>query len=396
MYIYTKPLPKHKTKSHLTQKTVHPIQRYTTFLENNKIYNESVTGRAICGLEYPNHEFYTVEGADISKLTTDASALIEFEKVGVPRNFRNSRFPNDRFDRIVPQYKMPSPPDNEKSVKYITSELKLPSELQSPFQYSFLTLSLSTLKTAKENLRKYITQWAYKYGDINSNISLCQEYYSYIYIELTDYIENSKACKDNIFTHISLLEDRFSYSPFDDNALMMPKISENLDIIKYHLKRLPDVIDHNDFLRSYLFEQEHNNDLMLPRGCDLIAGLFGETSGDKIIKAQFSRKDTTSGNDHVHFTTKIFSDFADYITIEGFAKKDFTFLDNTWEFFMHGNHIPSSNDAFKKYTQIRYSYFEDFNKGVPKLETDNPKQGNTMYARGLVDMVNAQEAVPNT
>ena len=86
----------------------------------------------------------------------------------------------------------------------------------------------------------------------------------------------------------------------------------------------------------------------------MVASLFGRyESQSKSSMLNFTVKDSTAH----HYATIISQDNSDYITIEGFAKKNYAGVDDTWEFFMHGHFNPSPEQAFTDYTKIRYTYF---------------------------------------
>lgn len=365
------------------------IQRYTTFNQDGKVYNMSSTGKAICGLEYPNHELYVRDINDVVR--TSDSALIILKKSGEKKIFNRLRSEYGRveYEKVVPEWKENYNINKEKAIKslfnwedggksYTLNGMKITNERWRAF---------SDIRTNVETMRKYITVLYYKWSKTFPKEIF--ELYQNIYIELQDIFDRGGIINDDKISKLKRLREMFIYnfqseshsitifdnsSLIDDMAEMYDPIINCITILINGLTEISETeIKKNEMRLSFFLDMFATNDVLLPRGCDLVAGLFGrEDDARPFLNFKVQNYD----KDKHHFATIILTDLFDFITIEGFAKHGYENLDNTWEYYMHGHYRNSEEEAFNEYTRYRYSFFEDFRRGLP----GQPNEEGTTYA----------------
>lgn len=167
----------------------------------------------------------------------------------------------------------------------------------------------------------------------------------------------------------------------DDVHEMYGPIVNNIDSLISKLRQIKSriSIDTSGLCtrEAFLYEQTHSEEVKMPRGCDMVASLFGRyESQSKSSMLNFTVKDSTAH----HYATIISQDNSDYITIEGFAKKNYAGVDDTWEFFMHGHFNTSPEQAFTDYTKIRYTYFDQFKGGIDPTRPHTSKETGNCYS----------------
>lgn len=356
-----------------------PIQRYATFVNEEKVYNISNTGQFICGLEYPNHELYVLNK---DKITSKDDSMIEFVS-GETKQFPrlNSEYGKKNYTKILPKWKKEYDFSNKRlitSFKNLNDRDIMPDNVNIEWYNK-----LNIVRKSSENLRKFFTQLQFKWTSQYSQFEHVYYRYKLIYIQLNEmlYATNDERTKEqnNLPQELLTLKEElelilqplsFRASVFDNNSEMddiyemYEPIVTNIVILASNLQQILTIS--NRWLEkatkeAFIYEQTQNKDIKMPRGCDLVAALFGKYKDEGTSNML---NFTVKKSDKHHYATVILEDSGDYITLEGFAKKGYTGVDDHWEFFMHGHFRPGIEQAFTDYTKIRYTYFNEFKDGV--------------------------------
>ena len=108
----------------------------------------------------------------------------------------------------------------------------------------------------------------------------------------------------------------------DDVHEMYGPIVNNIDSLISKLRQIKSRISIDTLglctREAFLYEQTHSEEVKMPRGCDMVASLFGRyESQSKSSMLNFTVKDSTAH----HYATIISQDNSDYITIEGLPKR---------------------------------------------------------------------------
>lgn len=364
------------------------IQRYATFNQDGKVYNISDTGKAICGLEYPNHELYVKNMRDV-KQTSD-EALIILKGTGEKRIFNRLRSECGRieYEKVVPEWKEKYHINKKKGIEPIVNweaDGRYYTLNGMPFTNERMK-AFSDIRINIETLRKYITVLYYKWNKTFPKEIF--ELYQNIYIELQDVFDKGGIIKNSIITMLNRLRDMFIFDfpherygmPVFDNSSVIDDMAEMYEpvincitlLINSVTENSKKNIAENEMRLSFYLDMRETNDVLLPRGCDLVAGLFGRDEECPFLNFKVQNYNM----DKHHFATIILTDLCDFITIEGFAKHGYENLDNTWEYYMHGHFRSSREEAFNEYTSYRYSFFKEFSKGLPA----GPEEEGAAYA----------------
>lgn len=198
-------------------------------------------------------------------------------------------------------------------------------------------------------------------------------------------IENLTTLKSDL--EVALSPSSYIPTVFDNNSErddvheMYGPIVNNIDSLISKLRQIKSRISIDTLglctREAFLYEQTHSEEVKMPRGCDMVASLFGRyESQSKSSMLNFTVKDSTAH----HYATIISQDNSDYITIEGFVKKNYAGVDDTWEFFMHGHFNTSPEQAFTDYTKIRYTYFDQFKGGIDPTRPHTSKETGNCYS----------------
>lgn len=375
-----------------------PIQRYATFTEGGKIYNISNSGQAICGLEYPNHELYVL---DFNTIMQKEGAMIEF----VPKEKRqftrlNSTYRTKEYIRVEPKWKK----EHDFSSKKLISSFSNLNDVTGGYNEEFNSLyqEVNEIRKSSENLRKFFVQLQFKWPAEQSQFTSVYEMYKEIHIKLSSWLYPERGKKpvtgsyDTLIENLTTLKSDLevalspsSYIPtvFDNNSErddvheMYGPIVNNIDSLISKLRQIKSRISIDTLglctREAFLYEQTYSEEVKMPRGCDMVASLFGRyESQSKSSMLNFTVKDSTAH----HYATIISQDNSDYITIEGFAKKNYAGVDDTWEFFMHGHFNTSPEQAFTDYTKIRYTYFDQFKGGIDPTRPHTSKETGNCYS----------------
>ena len=336
-------------------------QLYTTRknFDNDKVYNRSLTGALICGIDYPNHDLYVQDAGRIDSINAGASeGMLSFSAGGTQTFDFGLEKRGADYSKVVPEYKEDHGDLQTKAVEEILAAFS-PDSVP-----TYDETTVTKIVKAKETFRKLVVQWDFKFGDVNPDVRRVKSEAIGVYRSLNEYLDgdlDQKTVLDLLRLYKGVVLGTVLPSVFDETSLMLGTIEGVVDELITEVGKVFSS-DVGKQLRAYLQEQSDfskTGEIMLPRGCDLVAGtVLGRASRETDENVSVINYNLNKLNNPAHhYATRILSDANDFATIEGFAKKDYFFFDNTWEFLMHGNRT-SFETAFKDYTDTRYSFFE--------------------------------------
>ncbi|GEM_PF-3634763 len=381
------------------------IQRYSVGInkKSGKLYNVSLGRELICGIDYPNHELYV---RDTSVLATLNSIITEgfmtfISKGTVPFQWQDEEPQN--YYQVYPKYKPEKKikDHNSKAIGQIYREVK--DEARENGEFVLPTDNdhvINNIHKNNETLRKILVQWVYNYGHNKDITSLKEEYVS-VYNHINDFLdgEGDKASALEGLGYYRRYIDSVIPGVFDAKSTLLDQLKNRTDLL---IQQLGNIDSCNKFKRklAYLRDQEisahsSSDNLLLPRGCDLVSGTVMGNKTDKDSYTQVQNLNFNVKNDGTHhYATKILNDGIDFVTIEGFAKSGYTFFDNTWEFIMHGSHSDMET-SFNEYTKTRYSFFKKFgNKSIDSNTMKNiGLSNNSMLATGMHTLLDKKHGV---
>ncbi|MCT4638620.1 MAG: hypothetical protein N4A72_13045 [Bacteroidales bacterium] len=381
------------------------IQRYSVGVnnQNGKLYNVSLGRELICGIDYPNHELYVRNPSILATLNSSvAQGFLTFSNKGtVPFSWQDEEPVN--YYRVYPEYKPEKKikDHNSKAIGQIYREVKDEArengELVLPTDDDHV---VNNIHKNNETLRKILVQWVYNYGH-NKDITLLKEEYVPVYNHINDFLdgEGDKASALEGLGYYRGYIDSVIPGVFDSKSTLLDQLKNRTDLL---IQQLGNIDSCNKFKRklAYLRDQEisaynTSDNLLLPRGCDLVSGTVMGNKTDKDSDTQVQNLNFNVKKDGTHhYATKILADGIDFITIEGFAKSGYTFFDNTWEFIMHGSHSDMET-SFNEYTKTRYSFFKKF--GNTPIDSNTMKNiglsNNSILATGMHTLLNKKAGV---
>ena len=302
--------------------------------------------------------------------------------------------------RVEPKWKK----EHDFSSKKLISSFSNLNDVTGGYNEEFNSLyqEVNEIRKSSENLRKFFVQLQFKWPAEQSQFTSVYEMYKEIHIKLSSWLYPERGKKpvtgsyDTLIENLTTLKSDLevalspsSYIPtvFDNNSErddvheMYGPIVNNIDSLISKLRQIKSRISIDTLglctREAFLYEQTHSEEVKMPRGCDMVASLFGRyESQSKSSMLNFTVKDSTAH----HYATIISQDNSDYITIEGFAKKNYAGVDDTWEFFMHGHFNTSPEQAFTDYTKIRYTYFDQFKGGIDPTRPHTSKETGNCYS----------------
>ena len=320
-----------------------------------------MTGALICGITYPNHELYVQDAGRIDSINEGASEGMLNFTAGGTKTF-DFGLGGAQYTKVVPEYKEDQGDLKALAVREIMEAVEKLGLDKIP---TYDETTVTNIVRVKETFRKLAVQWDFKFGDINTDARRVREEAVGVYRAINEYLDGGDRDQKSILDLLRLFKgsvlEMVVPSVFDETTLMLEKLKGVVDELIVHVGQVSSS-DVSKQLRAYLQEQadfSKMDEIMLPRGCDLVAGtVLGRASKEtdenvSVINYNLNKLDKPAH----HYATRLLSDANDFVTIEGFAKKDYFFFDNTWEFLMHGSRT-SFEEAFKDYTDVRYSFFE--------------------------------------
>ena len=377
-----------------------PVQKYAVARNtvDRKLYNISENAKMICGVDYPNHELFVKNSGMINTLNNSIpSGLIEFKSNGKYDVSLDGKT-KVQYEKVYPEYKNNheklSAENSEKIQSNSVDVMKNELGVTNKFRDASSERAITKVNTLNESMRKTLTQLMYKHTDIQE----LKEVHSDVveaYQAIHSHIEKdlNKSNTRNALTKARETVDSAKAELSDQHAevgLMLGEISNKLAEMSTTLNAI-NSRGPNSRRRAYVYDHEQyakqKENLLLPRGCDLVASTTtGRTGSNDTDDGASVVKFQVSDSSAHHYATKIFKDGGDFTTIEGFADGRYPVFDKTWEFIMHGNGL-SIEAAFKKYTQIRYSFFPSFKKS-----TDFPATTRHFEKMGGGDHMQAEGA----
>ncbi len=391
------------TQTTVQQKSIantnQPVQRYSVVQDSHgKVFNKSANGHFLVGIGYPNHDLYVQNEDMITQLNDrlDAS-LIKFVNKGTHQITINNETKD--YVKVYPGHKTAGPNRideaslgtgikdtliNNLAKKQYKDNLNDDQEYKdSEFNDQFdlinkraeftndpgSSMNIYSFKLMAEFVRKSLSQMGYTHDETDV-IQDTKKAYIKTYAVINSYLKGTGKTKKDVNTSLVSFKNEIPILSVDPMIeKIMYKTGEMLDF----LPKIPDTS--TDFLvkkghLNHQFSQMDQGELLLPRGCDIVAGTTMGKATDENTPTPFSMRfimNSSQGDDHKHFSTKIFGDDTDFVTIEGFAASGLNIFDDTWEFFLHGNR-ETEVDSFNDYTMARYDFF-DIKK--PYMDTYN-------------------------
>jgi len=375
------------------------IQRYSVVKEDGgKVYNKSTNGQFLVGIGYPNHELYIKDESILEGLNSRLEAgLLKFVSKG-KHTFKFNQSNSD-YIKVLPEHKNSgvNNVDEEplyKGVKNVLTENLAKEESKQKHGKQFEkakfnsgfnlqekmkeyttntegSVNVYEFKMKAEFVRKSLSQLGYTHEE-NHTIGDIKQAYIKTYGDINSYF-NGGENKTGVSKSLSLFKTSLDIK--SDNPII-EKIEEKVDEMIKFVALLPDKSDKILVKKGHLnhqFQQIESGNLLIPRGCDLVAGTTMGKATDEQSETPYSMRFIMNSNsekndDHKHFATKLLADGKDFVTIEGFAASGLNIFDNTWEIFLHGNR-DKDVDAFNDYTMSRYDFF-DFKKDyMERLKT---------------------------
>ncbi|NER79761.1 MAG: hypothetical protein F6K42_09290 [Leptolyngbya sp. SIO1D8] len=407
------------------------VQRYTAREDkkSQEVYNVSNEEKFVVGVGYPNHELYVKDKKVLEPLNQKLQdGLLEF----ISPSTKNFNFNNDKDDvsyhKVFPKHKTEGDNaiDNEALEKGIEKELvhniakpkdnleldenakaddirKAKSSDINKFEEDFASnyesikkkytededgaaSEIYKLSMITEDIRKSIVQLDYNFGKEDDRINQLKKTYIEAYNSIVGFING-----DNKETQITVKDkiDAFSKElPEKADKVMLNRVKNRAKALTKQFGLVVENPSADLLKKGHLLSQiktlSDENDLLLPRGCDLVAGTVLGHGHDESKKTPFAMTFRITDNeaeqkDYSHYSTKLLEDGTDFVTIEGFAKSGYNVFDNTWEFFLHGGR-KTEEEAFQEYTENRYEFFPDTKEMVEQnkkiLEQNKNKEND--------------------
>ncbi len=370
-------------KGNIQNTSAQAVQRYAakTDANSNKVYNVSTNDLYVVGVGFPNHELYIRNTAGLAAMNERLKhGLLKFVDKGVTNfNFSGG---NVAYHKILPEHKT----DGVNAIDADTLKTGIKKELvrnlvskdadfsEAGFQqnYDQITTQFTTNTTeAKkvyafsikaEGIRKSMIQLDYKHGEGVELIRTLKGSYVNAFAKVNEYLNGTEEDKEAVKTEIDAFRTQI---PGDPDQVLLKMVKVEADELYDMVDELPDRSNKKMVKKGHLQSQiasMGNDELLLPRGCDLVAattlGKKNENGATDNFAMTFNSMDKTNVDpeEHHHYSTKLFGDGTDFVSIEGFAKGGYNVFDNTWEFFLHG-HEPTEVEAFHAYTKNRYEFF---------------------------------------
>ncbi|WP_299716493.1 DUF4157 domain-containing protein [uncultured Tenacibaculum sp.] len=365
--------------------TSQPIQRYSLVRDDDgKVLNRSQNGHFLVGVGYPNHELY-IQSADVLAGLNGrlADGLLRFIQV------ENKEFTFDNetstYIKVLPSYKtqgdyktnqdhlkggikksLVSNLAKEENPNLDQAVFESNSNLVETKQTSFTSNTGNASKVFQfkmmlEFIRKSLSQLGYTDKD-NETVKSLKKAFVYVYDKVNEYIEGDGPQRGDI--RAALTSFKNEKLNVDSDNYLIQEIKTKVNQMIANANELPETSSMFLFKKGHLnhqFQQIEDDNILLPRGCDLVAGTTMGKGNDESATGNFAMRFEMKSNmnheDHNHFATKLLADGTDFVTIEGFAELGFNIFDDTWEFFLHGNEA-TEKESFKKYTDSRYDFFD--------------------------------------
>ncbi|CAM1362716.1 hypothetical protein TPENAI_30075 [Tenacibaculum litopenaei] len=368
-----------------------PVQRYSVVQDDaGTVYNKSNNGHFLVGLGYPNHELYIRDTGMIDALNNNLDAsLLRFTNAGARSISFNDTA--ERYYKVMPIHKTQGDNAidtdaldvgirntlvNNLAKKQYRTQLDatnsynnetFDADFEAQYDKEAKTQEFTTntgpaenvyeFKMKTEFIRKSLSQLGYTdKGD--DTIERVKGEFILVYQVINRYFKGG-ANKTDVAQALQLFTNSF---PFVSVNPLLIKVMETTGEMQNFLQHIPDTSSTHLVNKGHLnrqLAQQGRGELLLPRGCDIVAGTTMGKPTDMDTPMPFSMRFfmNSHSDDHTHFSTKIFADDTDFVTIEGFAASGLNVFDDTWEFFLHGDRL-EEDDAFFQYTMSRYDFFD--------------------------------------
>ncbi|BDD06454.1 eCIS core domain-containing protein [Aureibacter tunicatorum] len=403
------------------------MQRYALAQDTltNEVYNKSTNGNFVVGIGYPNHELYVDDDSVLDALNNRVEhGLLEFHSPSQKQfNFGTG---NVQYHKVMPRHKSNGTyevdqnhlnagiknvlvKNQAKFVAKSTDENYNEQNFEDNFNLDAKTTEFTSNTASSshvydfsmmaEFIRKSFSQLGYTDGDDDGLMEHKTRYVA-AYKVINKYLKGKNTDKTAVIEAIETFKDALPDNPVN---LLLQKVKTKATELRAKANNIPDASDANLLRKGHLnhqFNAIDNNEFLLPRGCDLVAGTTMGVENKEEAQGSFAMRFSMKSHDddHVHFSTKLLADSTDFVTIEGFAKGSYNIFDDTWEFFLHGNKA-NEKDAFNDYTMSRYDFFDfkaeymqkydptkqDMRLGVQKyMEAAIPREAMKFYNDHIV------------
>lgn len=394
------------------------VQRYAAKKDNlsEEVFNTSINEHFVVGTGYPNHELYVQNANVLEALNENISdGLLEFTVVDT-QNFNFGGEEDKVYHKLLPRHKSEgiNAINSDELNQGIKTELvKNHAKANDDFQEGNFQDSLEEFTanyTSNTEVSRNVYEFSMNAEYIRKNLSQLgytnnsdettgfKELYALVYNNINNYLNGEEGASKTLISK-SLTVFIQSLPEASENVLLESIRQKALEMTRI-IERIPDVVSANDVKKGHLnhqLEAIDRGELLLPRGCDLVAATtMGKGNDENALDAfamTFNMKDETVGEtvEHHHFATKLLSDGTDFITIEGFAKGGYNIFDDTWEIFLHGNE-EEETDAFHNYTESRYEFFPDAKEFLDKKRSDNEHPELSLETKKNFEKKNSSEA----